>query len=255
MRIIAVDDESIILKMLENEIRTVAPEAEITSFTEPDEALRFVAETEIDVAFLDIRLGTMDGVELAKEIKEQQPYVNIVFCTGYSEYMPDAFQIRASDYLMKPVTEEKIRHALDSLRHPPKFHIPQDKLYVRCYGKFEVFHQGKQMESLPKRAKELLAYLVYQHGTMSSTREIMSVVFGDLSDSYFRVARMDLESTLRGIGQLDILVKQWGKLGIDPKKIVCDWYEYTMGNPEAINLYQPQFMEQYGWAKAEQPRK
>ena len=253
MRIIAVDDESIILTMLENEIRSAVPKAEVAAFTDPEDALHYAETNEVDVAFLDIRLGTMDGVELAKEIKEQHPFANIVFCTGYSEYMPEAFQIRASDYLLKPVTAEKIRHAMDSLRHPPKFNIPQDKLYIRCFGRFEVYYQDRLLENIPKRAKELLAYLVYRHGAMCSTREVMSSVFIKLSESYFRVARMDLEGVLREIGQEDVLKKQWGKVGIDTEKIVCDWYEYTDGNPEAINLYDPKFMEPYWWAKAEAP--
>ena len=255
MRIIAVDDENLVLSMLEKELHAALPSAEVAVFADPDDAMDYVRTNDIDIAFLDIQLGTMSGIELAKEIKKLQPYVNIVFCTGYAEYMADAFQLRASDYLLKPVTAEKIRHAIDSMRYPPKLHFPENKLYLRCYGRFEAYYNGKQIDNLPKRAKELLAYLVYRRGELCATREIMKAIFADLTDSYFRVARMDLEAVLRPLGQMDVLVKQWGKLALDPKKVVCDWYEYTSGNPEAINLYQPQFMEQYAWAQAEAPRK
>jgi len=249
MRIIAIDDEPLALSMLERELRAALPKAEVTAFTDSDDALEYAAGNVLDVAFLDIQMGASNGVEVAKSLKNLYPDINIVFCTGYAEYMGDAFRIRASDYLLKPVSAEKIRHAIESLRHAPTLQIPDNKIYTQCYGRFEVYFNGKQMDNIPRRAKELLAFLVYRRGEMTSTREIMKTVFANLTDSYFRVARIDLEAILRPLEQSDILIKQWGKLAIDPEKIVCDWYEYTDGNPEAINLYKPQFMEQYPWAQ------
>lgn len=60
------------------------------------------------MAFLDIDMRGTNGMELAKRLKENQPKINIIFVTGYSEYMGDAFSIHASGYVLKPPTKEKI---------------------------------------------------------------------------------------------------------------------------------------------------
>ena len=249
MNIILVDDEPLVLKGTAMIAAEVMPEAERHAFTKAQEALAYAAKNTVDIAFLDISMRVMDGITMAKELQRLNPRINIIFCTGYSEYMLDAFELRASDYLMKPVTAEKMRHAIESLRFSPEYTIKPDTLYAHCFGEFELYYNGKPLHSLTKRAKELFAYLVFRRGEICATREIMDVVFGSLAESYFRVARMDLESALADIGQSDVLIKQWGKLGLDVSRIVCDWYEYERGNPWAINRYQPTMMEQYDWAK------
>lgn len=62
----------------------------------------------------------INGIHLAKALKDIFPKTNIVFVTGYSEYMCQAFSIHASGYIMKPVTPEKIKKELNNLRYPIK---------------------------------------------------------------------------------------------------------------------------------------
>ena len=76
-----------------------------------------IQENRPDIAFLDIEVGYMSGMELARKIKAAHPLCNIVFCTGYSEYATQAFDLGASDYLLKPITAEKLLNALAHLRH------------------------------------------------------------------------------------------------------------------------------------------
>ena len=119
MRVLAVEDESILLRQLTNQICEALPGSEILAFDNADDALDVLPQGVIDIAFLDIAIGHMTGVELAKRIKAVYPHCDIVFCTGYSDYAPQAFELGASDYLMKPVTAEKIEHAISQLRHTP----------------------------------------------------------------------------------------------------------------------------------------
>ena len=64
--------------------------------------------TPADIAFLDINMRGMTGVELAKKLKDLCPKINIIFVTGYEEYKGDAMDLRASGYILKPVTKEQI---------------------------------------------------------------------------------------------------------------------------------------------------
>lgn len=107
MRILVVDDEVILLKHLANRIQDALPEADVLAFDNADEALAVLERKEIDIAFLDIAIGAVNGVDLAKRIKEVYPGCDIVFCAEYSDYAVQAFDLGASDYLLKPVTREK----------------------------------------------------------------------------------------------------------------------------------------------------
>ena len=249
MIIFALDDEPMLLKHLSKLITECVPEAELYPFGDPDTLLEKANEVSPEIAFLDIEVGYTSGMSIAKQLKATHPLCNIVFCTGYSEYAPQAFDLGASDYLLKPITAEKLRHALAQLRHPREWKMPDNKLCFRCFGEFEAFFNGKPLTSLSKRAKELLAFLVDKHGAVCSSTDIIRSVFFDTADSYFRVAKHDLERSLDEIGMGNVLIKAWGKLGIDKDQVFCDYYEYLNGSTSSVNLYKGIYMQQYAWAK------
>lgn len=248
MRIIAVEDEVILLKRLTNRIHEALPEAEILAFDNTDEALEDISVKKPDIAFLDIAIGDMNGIDLAKRIKAEYPRCDIVFCTGYSDYAAQAFDLGASDYLMKPVTKEKIEHALSMLRHTSANTVKEQGLYIRCFGEFEVFYNGEPVTSFTKRSKELLAYLVDKAGAVCSSSDISNAIFRGNSDSYLRVVKKDLIDTLTEIGQEEIIVSGWGKLGINREKVRCDYFDYLDGKPRSLNQYKGAYMLQYHWA-------
>ncbi|MBP3872147.1 MAG: response regulator [Lachnospiraceae bacterium] len=249
MRILAVEDEVILLKHLTNRIHEALPEAEILAFDNTDDALSVLPGKEPDIAFLDIAIGDMNGVDLAKLIKAQHPCCDIVFCTGYSDYAAQAFDLGASDYLLKPITKEKIEHALSLLRQNNVRKLTEQGLYIRCFGEFEVFYHGEPVTSFTKRSKELLAYLVDKAGAVCTSADISNTIFRGSSDSYFRVVKKDLMKILSDIGQEDILINVWGKLGINREKVRCDYFDYLDGNPRAVNQYKGAYMLQYDWAQ------
>jgi len=249
MRVLAVEDEAILLRQMTNRIREAMPEAEILAFDNADDALAALSADPIDICFLDIAIGAMTGVDLAKRIKAAFPCSDIVFCTGYSEFAPQAFELGASDYLMKPITAKKVEHALAQLRHTSVTRRADQGLYIQCFGDFEVFFDGRPLTTLTKRSKELLAYLVHKEGVTCTSAEIAGAIFRHSSDSCLRVAKRDLIGALTDIGQADILVRGWGVLGINRKGIRCDYFDYMDGKPGAVNLYRGAYMSQYDWAQ------
>ncbi len=115
---LAVDDERLALQLLTDAIQAVLPKAEVFAFSKPGEALSCARENRCDIAFLDVRMRSMTGLELARKLKGLCPRINIIFVTGYSEYVGEAMQLHASGYLEKPVTAEKVRREVEDLRHP-----------------------------------------------------------------------------------------------------------------------------------------
>ena len=100
MMILACDDERIPLELLSASIREARPEARLFAFGDPMELLDFARQNQADVAFLDIQMYGMTGLELAKRLKDLIPEINIIFVTGYSQYAGDAMMLRASGYVM-----------------------------------------------------------------------------------------------------------------------------------------------------------
>jgi DNA-binding LytR/AlgR family response regulator len=73
----------------------------------------YTEESDYDILLLDIEMGTMDGVTMAKQLRQNNDTVQIVFITGYSDYISEGYEVAALHYLMKPVKEEKLCEVLD----------------------------------------------------------------------------------------------------------------------------------------------
>lgn len=68
---------------------------------------------ELDALFLDVELGGISGMETAKQIREHDANLMLIFVTGYSDFVFDGYAVGAMDYLVKPVKEDKLRSVLD----------------------------------------------------------------------------------------------------------------------------------------------
>lgn len=74
---------------------------------------RYAEKNDYDILLLDIEMGTMDGVTMAKKLRQENDTVQIVFITGYSDYISEGYEVAALHYLMKPVKDEKLFSVLD----------------------------------------------------------------------------------------------------------------------------------------------
>ena len=109
VKIVIVDDEPGILLLLHS-ILSEFEEALIVGTAEnADETINLVSKLNPDLAFLDIELPDMDGIQLAKRLKEIKPDLAIVFVTAHRGYSLDAFELYAVDYILKPIDEERVR--------------------------------------------------------------------------------------------------------------------------------------------------
>jgi two-component system LytT family response regulator len=253
MNIIAVDDEKLALDTLVDSVEKVLPEANVNGFRNPQEALGYVQGKHCEIAFLDIKMRGISGLELARQLKNIQGDINIVFVTGYSEYALDAFRLYASDYLLKPATPEAVEKALQHLRTPVK---PKNgkKIRFQCFGTFEVFFCEKCLVFKRSKAKELLAYLVDRMGASVTMGELMSVLWEDGQDTVSRRSNLrnlisDIKQTLVEAGSEDIIVKGRNTIAIDCNAVDCDLYNFLRHIPYAVNSYRGEYMTQYSWAE------
>jgi len=116
--VIMVDDRKIILSGGLPILKEVLPNAAVTGFTRPSEAIEFARFNRVALAFLDIELGKKSGLDLCRTLLEINPRTNVVFLTAYSEYSLDAWSTGATGFLLKPITPEGVRNQLRNLRYP-----------------------------------------------------------------------------------------------------------------------------------------
>lgn len=255
MLIFAVDDEPKLLQYLHAAIAEAAPDAVIRDFHLGQPALDAMEREGLrpDVVFSDIRMPGVTGLELAVRMRILSPATRIVFVTGYDDYALEAFQCRASGYVLKPVSPAKIRAELEAL--PPVLTPPpQRKLKVRCFGYFEVFWEDKPLHFQRQQTKELFAYLISRDGAACTHGEISAALWeeeGDmkLTGNRIRTLFSDLRGTLRSIGMEDVLIRHRASIALNRSLLDCDFYRMQSGDMDAINAFRGEFMVQYSWAE------
>ena len=254
MRMMIVDNEEPAVNSLFNTVRDVVKDADIVTAFNASEALKLAREYIPDVAFLDIEMPGMDGLTLAKCLKEQvNPKINIIFTTGYNEYIEEAFtSLRTSGYLMKPITADMVSEELNNLRYP--FELKGSKrVKLRAFGTFEIYVDDKPVAFHYNKTKELCAYLA-DRAAMCSMTEILDNLWEQddkVRDhrSYLQNMVSDLINTFGDLGVKDLIIRKYGAIGIDPTRTDCDYYLYKQGNPAAVNAFRGEYMSQYSWAE------
>ena len=259
MKAIAVDDEPLMLRALTKAVNASGDITSVTAFSNCDETLAWIEDHKADVAFLDINMRGMGGLELAERMKEKCPDCEIVFCTGYEQYAMDAVNMHASGYIMKPVSAEDVQKALDHIKAEEAkwtkriLGNPEEKklLTVKCFGEFEVYANGEIVRFARSKSKEMLAYLIDRKGRGLSARKIVTGLWGDNTEveknmNYLRQISRDLRQTLERVGAKDVFESNNKQYSLKIDCIDCDYYNYLKnGKPE----FRGEYMSQYSWAE------
>ena len=245
---IAVDDEILMLGALVKAI-TASPDIKsVTKFSDCEEALEFVKKNPLDIAFLDINMRGMGGLTLAQKILDVRPNCKIIFCTGYEEYAIPAFKLRASGYLMKPISAADVQGEIDNVKG---LRQKEKLLTVQCFGNFEVYAKNEKLAFKRLKSKELFAYLIDRKGASMTAKQICAALFPDDEDdnknsAYLRQLILDLKNTLKLAGAENVLRHETPCYRVDTSLIQCDYYSYLdTGKPE----FRGEYMMQYSWAE------
>ena len=116
--VIVVDDEKIILTGEMTTLEKAMPNASITGFTNPLEALEFAKCNNVSIAFTDIEMGRVNGIDLCKSLIAINSTTNVIFLTAFPDYSYEAWGTDASGFLIKPITEATVEKQLERLRYP-----------------------------------------------------------------------------------------------------------------------------------------
>ena len=115
--IIMVDDNKAILSYYLLILEEVVPNAMIAGFNLPQEAIEHAKANRIDLAILDIELGTASGLDLCRTLQKINPCTKVVYLTAYPDYSLDAWDTDACGFMVKPLTPEGVRRQLKKLHY------------------------------------------------------------------------------------------------------------------------------------------
>jgi len=114
---VVAEDENLLREALLEQLGKAWPDLEIVAACDDGaSALDAIIESQPDVAFLDIRMPGLTGIEIAEAMKEHSPHTQIVFVTAYDQYAIDAFDKGVVDYLLKPVTYDRLSATVQRLQ-------------------------------------------------------------------------------------------------------------------------------------------
>ena len=194
-RLLVVEDEAPQREALVAMLRRLWPEVEAVDVCEDGlAALECIVARMPDVAFLDIRLPGMSGLEIARALQDQ---AHVVFTTAYDEYAVRAFETGAVDYLLKPINEERLLQAIERLKL--RMAGPPADIAAVLAG----LHQHLQA----RRSADALRWITASVGDTVKMFPVEDVLFFQAQEKYTRVVtaadeaiiRMSLKELLAGL--------------------------------------------------------
>ena len=116
--VIMVDDNKVFLNDGMPIIEEVIPNAAVIGFTKPSEAVEYAKANRIALAFLDIEMIDVSGLDVCRKLLEINQRTNVVYLTAYRDYSFDAWDTGACGFMVKPLTADGVKKQLKKLRYP-----------------------------------------------------------------------------------------------------------------------------------------
>lgn len=142
----------------------------------------YAEKADYDILLLDIEMGAMDGVTLAKKLRQDNETLQIVFITGYSDYISEGYDVSALHYLMKPVKEEKLFSVLNRAAEK-----------IARNEKVLTFDVGSEMVRIPiyqiRYAQVQGNYVTIYAGTETTVKMTLGDLALMLDERFYRVGR------------------------------------------------------------------
>ncbi len=232
MHTLTVDDHQAAADLMRYMLEKIDPHGTHLTASNMQEAFKLLTD-DVQILFLDIEMPGLNGIEATPQLKERFKKLNIIYVTGHPEYVFDAVGMHPSGFLTKPVCEEDILHELEELRFPVE--AVKGPLRVQC-SPFALFVDGEPFDFGRGLTIELFAYLIYKEGAYCTNGELLGILWeGDPEkQGNLRQLVLDMRSRLRQIGAENVIVKKYGKIGVDMRQITCE------GRPADI-------LEQFQW--------
>lgn len=199
---VVAEDESLLREALLEQLNKAWPGLDIVAACDDGaSALEAIVENQPDVVFLDIRMPGLSGIEIAEAMATSSPYTQIVFVTAYDQYAIDAFEKGAVDYLLKPITYDRLFATVQRLQarisHSKmtgqSMSAVADLIAQLSTGTVATIHSGLNAS----KKNEPLVWLTASSGTETKLIMVDDVAYFKADNKYTVVMTADGEALLR----------------------------------------------------------
>ena len=231
------------------------PDVEIVaSFTNSHEAKDYLHNNEVELAFFDVEMPEINGIELAYDCLTLPKIPAVIFITGHEQYAMKAWGVEAVDYILKPYSSDHVFRAVQKARKLlPTFsaHEGTKSIEIKCFPRFEIFVNNTPVLIKCKKGKEMLAYLVDAQGRWVGSEEIISALwpdapFDESSKNVFYVTGFRLKKELEKKDLDSIMEYENGNYRVVTDNFSCDYYRYL--NNEEVP-FSGEYLSEYEWAE------
>lgn len=247
MRVIYVDDEELLLENFRLTARELSRIDTLHTFNSGKAALLWAKENPVDVAFLDIEMPVMNGLELARCLKRIDENIRIIFVTAFEQYALQAFGVDAVGYLLKPYLSDDIEKQLKKAFYIKS--IPKQGIQIQTMPDLVIRVNGEQLKLGNTKQEELLALLVDRGETGVTKRDAIKCLWsGYSSDSIYWTTMSRLKAFLKKAEIADIIVSNGQRKCINTEMVECDLYQMLKGDAGAIENYKGEYLKRFPWA-------
>lgn len=251
MKTILVDDELWALNTLEEELEKITDIDIVGAFSDSEEAKYYIENNQVDFALMDVQMPGIDGLELGKTLRKNNPDAIIIYVSSYPEYFTDAYRnVRADYYMLKPYKHEDVQDALERARLLAK--RQKKKIQIRTFGRFDVFINEQPVKFKNAKAKELFALCVDRKGGIVKMEEAIDKLWEDspLNENVkarYRKAVAYLHALMMEYRVPGIFVSGYGNCHIVKEAVSCDYYEFLEAAEKPY--FFGEYMHEYSWAE------
>ncbi|WP_336763225.1 response regulator [Paenibacillus sp. USHLN196] len=232
MRVILVDDEYLALSRL-NKLLLEREDCEVIgSFLTAQEAIDQIEIHLPEIVFMDVQMPGMNGIEATERIHEVSPGTEVIFTTAYNEHALTAYGLEVLDYIMKPVTRDRLEKTMKVYHRrtlPASLNIAEGpSLLIRCLGMLQVqLHPNeppKHMKFRTTKIRELFAYLLHHRNKPIKRDTLLELLWPELEE------RRGISNLHSGIHRLRSMMNEF--MGEDKMSIRYQQFGYLLETGE-----------------------
>ncbi|WP_158232164.1 response regulator [Sporosarcina sp. P20a] len=234
IRAILVDDEPLALQLLTHKLAAFKEVQVIKTFTNSLHLLADVQVLSFNVAFLDISMPGIDGIDLANHLLGINPTIKIVFVSAYRDYAIQAFELNSIDYILKPLTNERLEKTITRLTQAlPSVHVPhlesEKPLRIQCFQEFIVQYKQEVVKWKTIKIKELFAFFLTYHREWIHRDVLIETLWPDTEYAKAKIqlhtALSHLRKTLESLGFSKVIVFTNQSYSMKLSNFYCDALE------------------------------
>ncbi|WP_138756228.1 response regulator [Paenibacillus sinopodophylli] len=241
MKVILIDDEPV-MHLIMRKMLVKYPELQVAgTFADTHAASSFLdSNSDVELAFVDISMPGDSGLTFAAKLDEAGCKTQIVFVTSHKDYALEAFELSVLDYLVKPVTQERLERTVNrALESRKTVQLPQpadaatpssSRISVATLGDFFVRNETGRVKWISSKSAELFAYLLLNRGKWISRSRLITDIFAGMAsmnaEKYLNTTVYQLRKSLEPIGLREAIRSENDGYALELEGAVIDYEEF-----------------------------